>query len=125
MTLAGSFEGTGGTSTSPAPRLPRRVLPEPVRRDVPPGVGPPETLLVLPDRGLGSGNVAGSGEQQLLGPLVDPGEMLVLGEADGEGLGVVGVEAASQLVAGVQRVLHRTQGQRGFVPQRCRLLVEL
>src|SRR5207245_308409 len=38
MTLVGSFEGTGGTSTSPAPRLPRRVLPEPVRRELPPAV---------------------------------------------------------------------------------------
>ena len=38
MTLVGSLAGTGGTSTSPAPRLPRRVLPEPVRRDVPPAV---------------------------------------------------------------------------------------
>src|SRR5579862_5074005 len=32
-TVLGSFSGTGGTSTIPAPRLPRRVRVEPVRRD--------------------------------------------------------------------------------------------
>src|SRR2546422_3635902 len=38
MTVVGSLDGTGGPSTSPAPRLPRRVLPEPVRRELPPAV---------------------------------------------------------------------------------------
>src|SRR5439155_20116012 len=95
------------------------------------GVGPPdnprpaETLLVLAYRRLGPRDVAGSAEQQRPGPLVDLREALVLGEAGGEGLGVVRVEAASQLVAGVQRTLDRPQRQRDPVAQRSRLLVEL
>src|SRR5205807_7470533 len=95
------------------------------------GLGPPggpraaQTLLVLAYRRLGARDVAGGGEQQRPGPLVDLREALVLGEADGEGLGVVRVEAPPQLVAGVQRTPDRPQRQRDLVAQRNRLLVEL